>query len=85
MSYNQFEQDQIRRLTEACAEKDKRIVELEKSFQMSEEARKGWLSQFDGYKERLSQARTLIEQIGTMRAERMDIIQAAEKWLEDKP
>jgi len=73
------------KLRNIIAEKDKEIEDLKKAFQMSEESRKGWLAEFDGYKNRLAEARRIIEQIGTPGAERIDIIRAAEAWMEGTP
>ena len=70
---------------DALTEKDKEIAQLKKSFQMSQDARKEWLNEFDGYKQRIAEARRLIEHIGTVGVERTDIIFAAEKWLEGTP
>lgn len=73
------------KLRDIIAEKDKRIAELEKSFQMSQEARKGWLAEFDGYKDRITDARTIIQHIGYTSADDEHVIQAAIKWLKGKP
>lgn len=76
-------------LERELAEKDKKIAELQESFAMSQAARKEWLAVFDGYKEtilrqqqRLSEARFLIERIGTPEIDRGDVYHAAKKWLE---
>lgn len=62
-----------------------RIEELQKSFDMSGDARKEWMAEFDGYKKRIEEARRLIEKLGTVAHDSMDVLTAAEKWLEGKP
>lgn len=72
-------------LDHASADKDKRIAELEESFDMSKEARRAWLGTFDNYKNRLTEARRLIERIGSVGADSVEYIEAAKKWLEGTP
>jgi len=76
----------------ACNKKDAEIAKLKASFQQSTEARTGWLNEFDGYKlqilelrQRLSEARHLMQYIGTTGANRGEVIQSAIKWLEKTP
>ena len=79
-------------VAEACAAKDAEIAKLKESFLQSQDARQGWLREFDGYKktillqqQRLSEATFIIERIGTTEAERPEVIRAAENWLKSKP
>lgn len=76
-------------MDKACAEKDKKIAELQEAFAMSQAARKEWMAVFDGYKltivqqqQRLSEARFLIERIGTVDVGQGCVIRAAARWLE---
>lgn len=89
--YNKFYLDRIARLTEACAEKDKRITELcaenRRFCEMSSADPRidAFLEETFNLLDRLQEARRLIERIGTIGVERIDTIHAAEKWLDDKP
>jgi len=76
----------------SCNAKDAEIAKLKESFLQSQDARQGWLREFDGYKktillqqQRLSEATFIIERIGTTDAERPEVIRAAENWLKSKP
>jgi len=71
-----------------CNEKDAEIAKLKQSFLQSQEARQGWLREFDGYKktillqqQRLSEATFIIERIGTVSVGNGDVIRAAQNWL----
>lgn len=77
-------------LCEQRALRDKKIAELQESLQMSQAARREWLSVFDDYKatirqqqQRLSEARFFIERISAN--EPSAVITAARKWLEKTP
>jgi|GEM_PF-4169821 hypothetical protein len=71
-----------------CAEKDAKIAKLKESFLQSQDARQGWLREFDGYKktillqqQRLAEAMFIIERIGTTDVERPEVIRAAQNWM----
>lgn len=80
MSYDQFEQDQIRRLTETCAEKDKEIAELR--HQIGTDFMAALVIKQE---QRLVEARRLIETFGTIATDSMDVYRSAQKWLEGTP
>jgi hypothetical protein len=92
MSYNQLELEKIAALEKRVADLEQENSKLKAAWQQSDGARKGWLNEFDGYKlqiltltQRLSEARTLIERIGTVAVGNGNIIRSAEIWLKKTP
>jgi hypothetical protein len=78
-------------LSEELLRAKTRIATLEAGFQQSQEARTGWLNEFDGYKlkileltQRLSEARHLIQLLNDGRDDGM-LKRSVKLWLEKTP
>lgn len=86
--YNKFELDLIARLTEACAEKGKRITELEKMLRRSIAARldeaDAFMAKKNMQQQRLTEARGLILNMVEGHTPTEVLIDGS-TWLEGKP
>lgn len=77
--------DASQKIKAALDEKDEQIAKLQKSFDHSGEANKAWLAEFDHHKQRLAEARGLIQKFGTVASDDSNVIRAAEVWLRGRP